>query len=143
MTSAQSRIDALLLALDTARRERDEARAEVERLTRERDEARAQLAALREAATLLRASVVKSGYGHVYGLARVDAALSDPEAAARAHDARVRAGLARRALDLAAEIKLPGHDGDEESGWHDEDCQRCAIDALLAMLADEAERGGA
>lgn len=50
-----------------------------------------------------------------------------------------RAGPARRALDLAANIKLPGHAGDEESGWHDEDCQRCAIEALIAMLTHDAQ----
>lgn len=73
----------------------------------------------------------------------LDALLTDLSSAARGYEARVRAegraDLARRALDLAAEIELPGHEGDEESGCHDEDCQRCAIEALLAMLNREAE----
>lgn len=53
---------------------------------------------------------------------------------------RLRADLAqaRAALTAAQEIlprlKPCGHEGDEETGVHDEDCQRCAYDELEAAL---------
>lgn len=125
----------------------EEAREDALRYGRERDEARAQLAALREACVAADAARTaegqRSAWPAIGAIRAYRRAIADTATAAREHEARVRAGLARCALDLAAEIELPGHDGDEESGWHDEDCQRCAIDALLAMLADEAEKGGA
>lgn len=51
-----------------------------------------------------------------------------------------------------ADVRVPGHDGDEESGEHDDGCEACAIEAARAALdavvdvldgarADEIERG--
>lgn len=93
------------------------------------------LAALHEAA----AAHHRDGNRETW-LALHDALAATPADLCAKRDARIRANFARRAIDRAAEIELPGHDGDEESGCCDEDCQRCAFDALLAMLA-EAERG--
>lgn len=37
---------------------------------------------------------------------------------------------------LVDQLRASGHEGDEESGQHDEDCQACTIEALKAAVAD-------
>lgn len=59
----------------------------------------------------------------------------------QAHAAAVadNAALAKRlreALSLVQSLPPHGHEGDEESGQHEPDCEQCAKDALGAMLED-------
>lgn len=44
----------------------------------------------------------------------------------------------RVAIELAERINktVAGHDGDEETGIHDEDCQKCMLQELLYCLVD-------
>lgn len=75
------------------------------------------------------------------GLTRAERAAY--EAALAAHEAKAErdtlaAALAEargRAVSVAsslAEVEVGGHEGDEDSGAHDEDCQACAIEATQA-----------
>ena len=43
---------------------------------------------------------------------------------------------AAHAYEALEQLKPCGHDGDEESGQCDEDCDRCACDGAIAHLAD-------
>jgi len=47
---------------------------------------------------------------------------------------------ARHAENTLSRIRPCGHSGDEESGEHDEDCQRCDVDAAIAHI-NEALNG--
>lgn len=55
------------------------------------------------------------------------------------------ARLRRLMQQAATVISLQGpqwsHDGDEETGQHDEDCEGCAMDAAVAMLLSGLEEG--
>jgi len=70
------------------------------------------------------------------------------ERAARADATRLAEAL-QDARDALAQHKPCGHDGDEESGVHDEDCDLCfwevacaAIDAALAAHDAGGKKGG-
>jgi hypothetical protein len=46
-------------------------------------------------------------------------------------------------LHLVEELRSPGHDGDEESGQHDPECEGCLVEAIKACAAsigDDAPR---
>lgn len=44
------------------------------------------------------------------------------------------------ASEIAPRIKPSGHSGDEETGQHDEDCEACAWDELVACLESRASQ---
>lgn len=112
-------------------------RAEIERLSKGRTTTAACLAALRDYpdADFSRHVVPAEesiGYHQAWqrdlAKGRAHEAERDTLAAALA-EARSRAVSVASSL---AEVEVGGHEGDEESGVHDEDCQACAIEATRA-----------
>lgn len=105
-------------------------RAEIERLTTERDA----LLAARYAADVERDALrADLDAARMSGRAACEQAISAE--AERDTLAATLAEVRRRAVSVAsslAEVEVGGHEGDEESGAHDEDCQACAIEATRA-----------
>lgn len=107
----------------------DAEREKAARLERERDELAAKLDE-------------REGDMHARIRAEYDRTIADAWRAANARMADERDTLAAALVEVRkhavsvssclAEAEIGGHEGDEESGCHDEDCQACAIEATRA-----------
>lgn len=124
-------------------RERDELLAQITELNEEALKVEAQLAAtLRERDALAAKLDEREGDMHARIRAEYDRTIADAWRAANARMADERDTLAAALVEVRkhavsvssclAEAEIGGHEGDEESGCHDEDCQACAIEATRA-----------
>ncbi len=123
MAHERLRYDGMRSDRDDWRQRAEQAQAEVAQARAERDEARLNLEGLRRSLY----ATEESSANQYQRAERAEATITTLRAELQAAQALVRV-----MDDLLPRLRPGGHDGDEETGWCDEDCAACAFDAIKA-----------